>query len=239
MRTRAQIVSLLPLILIAGCHGPGPAVTSSSGTSAPASSSASSASSAPTAPTISASSLAFPSSADEVFATLFAKLHANPPTYHGVAVSRAADPGNDFRLEVWMDPPAFRVEISNDGDRRRFILLTQDGKRFGGREPVAREFGMMDGLTEQAAVLLSPLYIFQPFTPFGCSPARVVGQEIILNRSSVRIRCLATGERHDFWLDDETGLILRIEPVSTSPGKREVWAGSRNSRWIRRSIPGC
>ena len=138
-----------------------------------------------------------------------------------------------------MDPPAFRVEISNDGDRRRFILLTQDGKRFGGREPVAREFGMMDGLTEQAAVLLSPLYIFQPFTPFGCSPARVVGQEIILNRSSVRIRCLATGERHDFWLDDETGLILRIEPVSTSPGKREVWAGSRNSRWIRRSIPRC
>jgi hypothetical protein len=71
--------------------------------------------------------------------------------------------------------------------------VTQDGKRFGGWDPVTHEFGMMDGLTEQAAVLVSPLYAFQPFSPFGCSPARVVGQEVILNRPSVRIRCLAEG----------------------------------------------
>ena len=123
-----------------------------------------------------------------------------------------------------MEPPAFRVEISNGGDPRRFIVVTQDGKRFGGRDPVTHEFGMMDGLTEQAAVLVSPLYAFQPFSPFGCSPARVVGQGIILNRPSVRIRCLAKGEERDYWLDDATGLILRIEAARTSPGMRQVWA---------------
>jgi hypothetical protein len=61
-----------------------------------------------------------------------------------------------------MDPPAFRVEISNGGDRRRFIVVTQDGKHFGGRDPVTHEFGMMEGPTEQAAVRLSPLFGFQP-----------------------------------------------------------------------------
>jgi len=75
-----------------------------------------------------------------------------------------------------MEPPAFRVEISNGGDPRRFIVVTQDGKRFGGWDPVTHEFGMMDGLTEQAAVLVSPLYGFQPFSSFGCSPARVVAK---------------------------------------------------------------
>jgi len=143
------VISLAPL-LIAGCHGSGSAVVSSSGTAPSAPSSPSPVNSSPTVPTGSASSLASPASAEQAFATSFAKLQGNPPTYHGVPVSHADDPANDFGLEVWMEPPAFRVEISIGGDPRRFIVVTQDGKRFGGWDPVTHEFGMMDGLTEQA-----------------------------------------------------------------------------------------
>jgi hypothetical protein len=146
----------------------------------------------------------------------------NPPTIHGVFETRAPGEGVVLRDEVWVAWPAFRVEQRSKGGSGALIVATNDGRRFGYRDPVSGEVGVSKGLGEGAFALV-PMVQYLGQAPAVCATPDIHTTESMMNRTVIHIGC-ADSPAWDEWIDVRTGLLLRKVVRGGEPGQAD-WIG--------------
>jgi hypothetical protein len=159
-----------------------------------------------------ASSFATPSEAVTAadLEAAYAQFRTDPPVIHGIVETRARN-GDGSQIELWVDWPAFRIGETFEGENvagRELVIATQDGARFGYREPLSGDTGVTREFGEGAFVL-GPVIQWAGeggFRP--CEGKESFDREALLGRSAIHIGC--SGARGwDGWVDEATGLRLR------------------------------
>jgi hypothetical protein len=159
-----------------------------------------------------ASSFATPSGAVTAadLEAAYALFRTEPPVVHGIVETRARN-GDGSHIELWVDWPAFRIEETFEGENvggGELVIATEDGTRFGYRDPLSGDTGVTRDFGEGAFVL-GPVIQWAGeggFRP--CDGKESFDRDAILGRSAIHIGC--SGARGwDGWVDEATGLRLR------------------------------
>jgi hypothetical protein len=223
----------LAVFLLAGCQTGGGNVQSGASVSRAQGTSAAPTPSTPppdTGGTVSASPMEQPPASGKAslaatmsdVGTALDRFKRTPPAIHATYEARTRAEGTILRDEVWVDWPAFRLVQQVKGSRKRLVIATNDGKRFGYRDPASGEVGITRDFGEGAFVLLPVLQYFGEVPAF-CTSPDVMRTESILGRNSIHIGCDDT-EGWDQWVDAETGLMLRRVARRPDP-QGSSWAG--------------
>jgi hypothetical protein len=208
MMVRRVMPSVLVVAALAACPADRAAPTA-----APTGSTSSASIAAPSGSTQTPiSSSAFPTG-DVTAADLeaaYARFRATPPVIHGVVETRARN-GDRSHIELWVDWPAFRIEETFEGQNvtgGELVIATEDGKRFGYRDPLSGDTGITRGFGEGAFVLGPVAQWFGEggFQP--CDGAESLKQDVILGRPAIHVGC-SGAQGWDGWVDERTGLRLR------------------------------
>ena len=106
-------------------------------------------------------------------------------------------------------------EFEDGGFRGAFSTFGGDGSKYGGAVGPSRPDSVLGRTWALGADPLSwPLQGDEPNTTFGpCQPWHRLPDEAVAGRLAYHIACDAPGGRGDYWLDQETMLILRAKPL--------------------------
>jgi hypothetical protein len=74
---------------------------------------------------------------------VYAHFRTEPPVIHGIVETRARN-GDRSHIELCVDWPAFRIEETFQGEN----VVTEDGTRFGYRDPLSGDTGITRDLGE-------------------------------------------------------------------------------------------
>jgi len=113
------------------------------------------------------------------------------PRLHATVLLHTSD-GDDWSFELWAREPEFRVD-ARLGDSVVPWIVNEEGSNI--REP---------HIHAPLLIQIDPRNLFM-----SCSGHEVIGSDSVIGRPVTGVRCRSGSEPLEFWLDDETGLVLR------------------------------